>query len=358
MIAPVPQRSAEVHTEASAGGSLAAAARLEAEGRSLDAVALLTEACRRAPAPEVQEALVGLRHRAWRALGGEQGPGAAPVPVEPGTRREDDGMPCVRGEELTAGRVAGALASHGALIVRGLVDPGQAAALAGGIDRCFDAKAAADEGAEAPATAPWYVPFEPEGEGREAVGIGRKFLSGGSGVWLADSPRMMFDLLDTFEQAGARAVVTDFLGERPALSVNKGTLRRARPTVGTAWWHQDGAFLGRDIRSLNIWLALSPCGRDAPGLEMVPRRLDGIVEAGTHGADFAWSVGDEVVEEVSGGRIASPVFEAGDALLFDHLFLHRTGVDESMTQTRYASETWFFAPSAYPDPAQQVPLAF
>ena len=42
-----------------------------------------------------------------------------------------------------------------------------------------------------------------------------------------------------------------------------------------------------------------------------------------------------------------PVFEAGDALLFDHLFLHRTAVDPGMTRDRYAVEAWFLAPSTY-----------
>ena len=36
------------------------------------------------------------------------------------------------------------------------------------------------------------------------------------------------------------------------------------------------------------------------------------------------------------------------ALLFDDLCLHRTAVDSSMTQLRYAIESWFFSSSAYP----------
>ena len=51
-----------------------------------------------------------------------------------------------------------------------------------------------------------------------------------------------------------------------------------------------------------------------------------------------------------------PEFAPGDALLFDHLFLHRTAVDPEMTKERHAIETWFFAPSAYPD--GQIPLVF
>ena len=44
------------------------------------------------------------------------------------------------------------------------------------------------------------------------------------------------------------------------------------------------------VRSLNLWLALSPCGVDAPGLDIVPRRFDEILPTGTEGAMFDWSV--------------------------------------------------------------------
>ena len=64
-----------------------------------------------------------------------------------------------------------------------------------------------------------------------------------------------------------------------------------------------------------------------------------------------------LVERVAGDTgVARPVFEAGDALLFDHMFMHRTASDPSMSRERYALETWFFAPSAYPD--DQLPLVF
>ena len=45
-------------------------------------------------------------------------------------------------------------------------------------------------------------------------------------------------------------------------------------------------------------------------------------------------------------------------MLFDHLCLHRTAIEPTMKKTRYAIESWFFAPSVYPDPVKQVPLAF
>ena len=45
-----------------------------------------------------------------------------------------------------------------------------------------------------------------------------------------------------------------------------------------------------DVRALNVWLSLSHCGDEAPGMDIVPRRLDHIVPTGTEGANFNWSV--------------------------------------------------------------------
>ncbi len=46
--------------------------------------------------------------------------------------------------------------------------------------------------------------------------------------------------------------------------------------------------------------------------------------------------------------IVRPIFEPGDALFFDELFLHKTGSDPSMPKPRYAIENWFFGGSAFP----------
>lgn len=331
---------------------------LAGKGRALEAVELLVEANRRGPDAGIEARLVKLRNRAFAELGDPGSCFAEPAPIEPGDDQADDGLPAVAAGKLSPAIIRGALLSHGCLIVRGLVAPDRAAELQAGIDRVFAGRDAHMDGTPAGETAPWYLPFEPEPEYANSVGIGRGFVGKGSGIWTADSPRLLHELLETFEARGLRETITGYLGERPAISVNKGTLRRAAPKVGTEWWHQDGAFLGHGIRSLNIWLSLNASGVDAPGLEVVPKRLEEIVDKGTEGADFHWSVGQAVVDRFSGGVLSRPLFGPGDALLFDHLFLHRTGTTPEMTKTRYATETWFFAPSAYPDPQEQVPLAF
>jgi hypothetical protein len=49
-----------------------------------------------------------------------------------------------------------------------------------------------------------------------------------------------------------------------------------------------------------------------------------------------------------------PIFEPGDAVLFDHLCLHRTAAEPDMPKLRYATETWCFAPSSFP--IKQIPI--
>ncbi len=44
----------------------------------------------------------------------------------------------------------------------------------------------------------------------------------------------------------------------------------------------------------------------------------------------------------------APVLEAGDALLFDEMTLHRTGVTGWKVPLRDVAITWFFAPSRFP----------
>jgi hypothetical protein len=136
--------------------------------------------------------------------------------------------------------------------------------------------------------------------------------------------------------------------------VQKCTLRKAEPSV-TGAWHQDGAFMG-DVRSLNVWLSLSRCGDVAPGLDLVPRRLDHLVPTGGEGTIIADQVSPLTAAEAAGELgIVRPVFEPGDVLLFDELFLHQTASDPAMRNPRFAIESWFFAPSAFPK--TYVPLA-
>ena len=165
-------------------------------------------------------------------------------------------------------------------------------------------------------------------------------------LWMADSPANAAVVLDLLETRGVIGAVATHLGERPCFSLQKSTLRHLRAVPGFGGWHQDGAFLGDDIRTMNVWAALTPCGGDlpTPGLELVPRRFDEILS--TEGGMVAHSVDPDVIARVAGDTPpVRPVFGVGDGLMFDERFLHSTYLPEHMTDDRYTLECWLFAPS-------------
>ena len=169
-----------------------------------------------------------------------------------------------------------------------------------------------------------------------------------------DSPMLSFEMLELFRGAGLLSLAEAYLGEPPLVAADKTTLRKAEPAV-RGGWHQDGKFMG-EVNALNLWLSLSRCGDIAPGLDIVPRRLEHHVATQTDEAMLDNMVSQRMAEEAAGDMpILRPIFEPGDALLFDELFLHKTASDPEMPSPRFAIENWFFGPSAFPK--DYVPLA-
>ena len=321
-----------------------------ADGAILRAIDHVARANRALRTPELERQLIAWRAGAFAALGE-----ATPRPDWPPTFADPfpdvPGLPQIEVAALTPEIVGGAILHHGALWVRGLISAEQAAGLRQDIDRAFEARDAFYRGAPVEETSPWYAQAPTDG----ALEKVREWVENGGGAWTADSPRVMFELIELFERSGVVDVIAGVLGERPALSIGKSTLRRV-PYSSNTDWHQDGSFLGPDVRTVNCWLSLSDCGEDAPGLDMVARRLPYVMQGGSHGAYFDWSVGPGLIDMLAegGADVISPVFRAGDALLFDQLMLHRTGVRPGMTKSRWAVESWFFAPSTFP--MDQAPL--
>jgi hypothetical protein len=309
--------------------ALATADILVAGGRLIEAIDVLTAANRERRNAALERRLLDLRLRAFETL--VTAGSRVPTPAHAQDAAEHvAGLPEESVNGLTVARVRDAIQRHGSLIVRGLVPESRTHALVAEIDRLF---AAGDD---------WTAWLR-----RSHTGMRLRRWNRETGAFLvADSPETMFDLIELFEQIGLRDLMTMYFGERPALLARKWTLRRVRHDAPMGDWHQDGAFLGKDIRSLNVWISLSCCGIDAPGLEIVGRRLHDIVQTGTDGAFFDWSVGHGAVARC-GGPIVRPTFEPGDALFFDHMNLHRTVVEPTMVRDRYAIESWFMAPSSY-----------
>jgi Phytanoyl-CoA dioxygenase (PhyH) len=335
-VTPPPDRSPSLAPEA----ALARADELYAQGDAIEAIALLTAANATRRDHRIERRLVTMRFDAFQAAQWPQTRPAVPDAVQdlfPGTV-----IPEIDPRDLDVAHVRSALLNHGSLIVRGLVGPERVAQLTADIDRALAGYDAWFAGKGLATAAPWFEPFA-----HEPKKVERKFRRDVGGVLVVDSPPSLFDVIETFDAAGIRGIVTEFFGEQPALLAKKWTLRRVPHDTGDSGWHQDGSFMGGDIRSLNVWLALSHCGDNAPGLDVVGRRLDDIVPTGTEGAWLDWNVSPLMVEQVAPGAVVRPIFEAGDALIFDHFNLHRTAAGPDMTNDRYAIEAWFLAPSTY-----------
>ena len=74
-----------------------------------------------------------------------------------------------------------------------------------------------------------------------------------------------------------------------------------------------------------------------------------MVATTTDEAVLSYQVSQAKAEEAAGDKaILRPIFEPGDALFFDELFLHQTGSDPAMPKPRYAIESWFFGGSEFP----------
>lgn len=326
--------------QAVAHGGAAEVDRLVAEGRIVDAVDLLATAYREHRQPADAVRLVDLRHEASASLA--SGPGRSPWPPV-----YDDPFPGVSGRlpavdraELTTDVLGGAVAHHGALVVRGLFDGDQ---VARSLDTIRTAERHRDELPVGGRGDEWFRPF-PVSEQRDRVL--RKMVADKGGTWLADSPAATAHFLDELTAARAVDVIAGHMGERPCFSLQKSTMRRSLPVEELTGWHQDGSFLGPDVRTMNVWITLTRCGGDhpAPGLEVVPRRFDEILP--TEGLWSPAGISFELVDQIAAETpVVRPAFEAGDALMFDERFLHRTFLDASMTEVRFALECWFFAPS-------------
>jgi hypothetical protein len=292
---------------------------------------------------------VQLRIRAAKAMA-QSRPRADWPPPLPDPFPDCHGIPEIKAAALSGRVLGGAILHHGSLLVRGLLARDEALNMACDVDQVFQSQGA--WAADNSKTDGWFSPVDIPSP---LLAESRPWQHGAGGIMVADSPAMLRSVVDLYTGSHVMDAIADYFGEMPVVSVGKTMARRAIP-FREGEFHQDGAFLGDDVRTVNAWIALSDCGVDAPGLEIVDRRLREIVPTGLGDARYHWSVGRAVAAAVNGGKsFARPVFAAGDALLFDQLMLHATSFSESMDKVRWALECWFFAPSSYCE--EQVPIA-
>jgi hypothetical protein len=324
---------------------LARVEQLADAGRTVEATDLLAALNARDRDPASAIRLVDLRARAAATY--ETGAGRSPwPPVYPDPFPDlDRQIPEVDAPQLTSEVLAGSIAHHGSLIVRNVFSAAQAGRVVETIEHAHRAReqveARIDAGADDAAA--WYRPLP---SNRRITAALRKRVGDGGGIWLADSPIATAQIIDGLAETNVLESVRGHFGERPVFSLQKSTLRRVAPVHKFTSWHQDGSFLDADVRSMNLWLALSHCGgaEPTPGLEVVPKRVPEILPVDNVMANYAISF-EVVAETTADAPTVIPEFAPGDALMFDERCLHRTHLGLEMTRSRYALECWMFAPS-------------
>ena len=141
------------------------------------------------------------------------------------------------------------------------------------------------------------------------------------------------------------------LGALPLCNLDQSWLRHGRPPHH---WHQDGALrfdfiahAGRPLPAdallemLTCWIALTPCGELAPGLEWVDAPHPALLQP-EQLADLA------VATRHAPALFRRPVMLPGDVLLFDGALLHRTHLTAEMNHPRSSLELRFFRAARLP----------
>ncbi len=263
--------------------------------------------------------------------------------------RTSDDIPFVEQHHLSVDAIRAGIRQSGCLLVKGLLTEPHIMELRAEVDAAIAASPAGEAGPDA--TSAFHL--NPTTAGRTVRGRIRRKYPEDQMRLAVDAPHALFSLLELYRSIGLLDIIEAHLGSRLSLAAEKTTLRRVLPEGNLhTGWHQDGAFLEGGYRVLNVWLALSDCGVDAPGLEVLPQRLDDVLPGDPAWKDspMPWIISDQQVEALAaqGAHNCRPRFDAGDALLFDGTFLHRTGRTEDMTNVRYAIEAWFFDQSTVP----------
>ncbi len=205
-----------------------------------------------------------------------------------------------------------------------------------------------------------YEPLEsPSGSDRDAAiqavqDRGGKYIRTASSLSLEAvlGPAEWYQLIRAVLVPPTRKWITEHLSGRLSVDLDQAWIRRQyAPGQYPAFhaphaWHQDGAlgydFLGQArspenglLQMVTVWIALGPCGVDAPGLEFLTAPIPRVLQP----------------EELLDSRLRNgfrpdqfwvPSLPAGDALLFTGAVPHRTYVTPAMVRPRTSVELRFF----------------
>ncbi|HVI31442.1 phytanoyl-CoA dioxygenase family protein [Phenylobacterium sp.] len=148
-------------------------------------------------------------------------------------------------------------------------------------------------------------------------------------------------------------IATTYFGDDVVSPYSHNTVRYQSASISdfSYAFHQDGSFHSRhpdEHAGLTIWAPFTPCGVDAPGLEVSPYRIDRILPPPAGVAEPYLFIEDGVAREACQDRFWRPVMDRGDVLIFDHFAVHRSAIDPGMSRTRYSADVRLFAKHRLP----------
>jgi hypothetical protein len=173
--------------------------------------------------------------------------------------------------------------------------------------------------------------------------------------FVARTPLLTEKLLHLFTNKKLKKLLSEYFENDPCLSIYKWVIRKSEPPKNIIDFHQDGAFMGDDVSSVNCWIPLTNCGKgySVHGLDVVPVPLKHLFSKGSGVLD--WTIAAHAVTERYGeAAIVTPTFRKGDAFFFDEFLMHRSQYLADSSENRYAIENWFFDSKYFPK--NQIPL--
>ena len=273
---------------------------------------------RHRPSREHALQLLELRYRRGREMLAQQGNSSSPMTSAPDLFDHGQGIPEIQGPTLSGELLASALLNYGALLVRGFFKPGQVQHLL----------AYSEE--NSPESPPGHIP----------LGCSAQVLQG---------------LLEAYRECGLLRTVGEYLGDEAVLFAERAKLRHQRgdrDRYAAIPWHQDVNFFGNQCYAINCWAAITPCGEDNPGLAVIPRRTEqrhGWDSEELAPLDYGKRLSEGDIEALSRDfPVVTPVFEPGDAILFDEMTIHTTRPKPWKRPDQIVAISWFFRAAHFP----------
>lgn len=174
-----------------------------------------------------------------------------------------------------------------------------------------------------------------------------------------DFPKEIYNDFGDLISGFVRSVVSEsiveniakgYLGPLTELIDAVTVLRNHRPNVTNKTfipWHQDVSFLSTDKIWVTCWIPLTPCGVNAPALDLVPKYTTKRFEAQSaydpNGHGMGGIQEEQIHSEYGEDAVWTPEMSPGDCLMFDCYCVHRTSMYHQGHENRLSMEVRFRA---------------